>query len=269
VQTSAGHDREVADLGALDASRPATLLVTMHGLRVTASVDGGRPVVLLAGDALVHGAGLIAGPGQPSTHARWSGFSAVPEPSPGLLDPATATIRDSFERELRVGLGATDTGQAWVGVHGGWGLHPGTAHVSVISPDGINLAMIDTGFVDGTVEASFGVVDNGAGVAFRCKDAANCWWVQGARGYGTWVVQRTVDGKTTVVGTFGTTGAVSGSTVSVQMHGRDLTFFLNGKPRFRVSSQVLMDARGAGLFLLGSNAQQSTWVRFLAAPEPR
>jgi hypothetical protein len=118
------------------------------------------------------------------------------------------------------------------------------------------------------VEASFGMLDNGAGIAFRCEDLLDCWSVRAAPGYNTWVVYRTLHGEQVLVGSLGATGAHAGSTVTVDMQGPAITVLLDGHARFQLSDASLAGATGAGLLLQARRLERVSWVRFLTRAAP-
>jgi hypothetical protein len=265
VELTPAGQRVVATLGAYAPGVPVPVQVAARGTHVTVSIDRLPPATFTAADAPVSTVGLIAAG---DDHlSSWADFTAIPEPSPGLLTSSSAPVRDDFARASNPrSLGVATTGQAWKVLSGRWARHPGSAYLTRVGPTRTALAIIDTGFTNGTVEASLGMIDNGAGVAFRCLDADNCWSVQAVPGYATWAVYRTIGGSTTQVGTLGEIGSAPGTTVTVRMQGPAITVLLDGQPRFNTSDPSLVGATGAGLVLQAPRLERVSWVRFLARP---
>jgi hypothetical protein len=56
-------------------------------------------------------------------------------------------------------------------------------------------------------------VVNGAGIAFRCRDAGNCWWVQAVPAFHTWNIIRMVDGHAALMGNLGRASVESGTRI--------------------------------------------------------
>ena len=108
------------------------------------------------------------------------------------------------------------------------------------------LTMSATPGTGGTV----GIVANpvsGAGLAFRCRNLRNCWFLEAVPEYGTWNVVRTVDGRRTKVANLGVVPIAPGTLVSVAMTPARLTFFVNGAEVRRVDDPALGGDRAVGL----------------------
>jgi hypothetical protein len=188
-------------------------------------------------------------------------------PQPGLLSHRAPAVDDDFSRATSGDLGRAPTGQRWVSIAGLWSAHLGSADVRP-TVGRLQLATLDAGFSNGTVEASFGKVAQGAGAAFRCRDAQNCWWIEAVPAYATWAIERTVNGRRLGVAHLPAVGAGSGSTIDVRMHGSRIEVFLNGILRRTIDDPALQHEHGSGLVVDGGHAG-ATWTSFRAAPEER
>lgn len=89
----------------------------------------------------------------------------------------------------------------------------------------------------------------GAGVAFRCRDLGNCWWVQAVPVFRTWNITRVVDGDVSFMGNLGSASVDSGTTIEVKSRGDRLTFSVDGVPRRTIVDGSLRRATGAGLMM--------------------
>ena len=90
----------------------------------------------------------------------------------------------------------------------------------------------------------------GAGLAFRCADAADCWTVSVIPQFETVSIFRSVGGTRRLVRNLGPIGASGTTTVTVRLSGRRMSFSLDGEQRVVLDDATLVDQRGAGLTAL-------------------
>jgi hypothetical protein len=108
-----------------------------------------------------------------------------------------------------------------------------------------------------------GSVVHGSGLAFRCRDVRNCWWVYSVPAFRTWNVARVVDGEVASMGNLGPVSVASGTTIEVESRGDRLDFAVNGEHRRSIADGALRQARGAGpVIAAGSRARQAHWDDF-------
>lgn len=106
-------------------------------------------------------------------------------------------------------------------------------------------------------------VVNGAGVAFRCRDTGNCWWVQAVPAFHTWNIIRIVDGHVALMGNLGRTTVASGTRIDVASRGDRLTFSVDGTVRRTIVDGALRRVPGAGLMIAaGDRTAQAHWDDF-------
>jgi lysophospholipase L1-like esterase len=89
------------------------------------------------------------------------------------ITPGDTTIADTFDRtDSTSSLGSTDTGNAaWTANNGTWGINTNTAYVSAGS--GANIATINPGVADCSIEEDHKFGGNEGGLIFRYADAQN------------------------------------------------------------------------------------------------
>jgi hypothetical protein len=108
-----------------------------------------------------------------------------------------------------------------------------------------------------------GSVVHSSGLAFRCRDVRNCWWVYAVPAFRTWNVVRVVDGEVASKGNLGPVSVASGTTIEVESRGDRLDFAVNGEHRRSITDGALRQARGAGpVIAAGSRARQAHWDDF-------
>jgi hypothetical protein len=106
-------------------------------------------------------------------------------------------------------------------------------------------------------------VVNGAGLAFRCRDAGNCWWVQAVPAFHTWNIIRIVDGHAALMGNLGRANVESGTRIEVASRGDRLTFSVDGAARRTIVDGSLRRVPGAGFMITaGDRTGQAHWDDF-------
>jgi peptidoglycan/LPS O-acetylase OafA/YrhL len=145
-----------------------------------------------------------------------------------------AAVWDNFERSRDSGLGVTMTRQPWTELFGSWSVDEGTAEVR------------DRGFAVVRVRASH-IRATGAGIAFRCADRRNCWWVEPVPRWNSWDVRKIVNGVVTDIGTVGAAPTASDDSVAVHLQGNVITIAVDGFRYRSIVDPALRDAVGVGL----------------------
>jgi hypothetical protein len=77
---------------------------------------------------------------------------------------------------------------------------------------------------------------------------------------------KVVGGKVTRLGNLGLVETGSGTTVSVRMQGKRLTFFVNGSRERTLTDASLTGERRAGMIGAGGKNAHARWTEFLFAP---
>lgn len=269
VKVVKGRTSALGNLGTAAVADGTRIRVDLDGDRLTFFVDGKRLRTIT--DAALRDearAGLVLREAAGAA-GRWAGFEVSPPPPKGLLAPTQATVRDDFHRaDSATGLGAAPTGQVWRPVSGVWGIKHDLAYVPQPVFGKASLALVDVGNADGIVQATGEAMPAGTGIAFRCRDLDNCWLLEAVPGFGTWNLLRVVDGGVTPRGNIGTASAAAGTTISVEMRGDRLTFYVDGQKRKTITDRALRTERGAGLLAAGgaNAAALARWSSFAAGP---
>lgn len=236
------EDGESRRLGVINRTPVAgsDIEVLLAGSRVRVSIDGKTRLVVEA-DALSteRGSGIIA-----IGSAQVSKFSVTPERLLGT-DVGRLIVSDSFATPGP--LGPVGGAGVWRALRGEWTAAGGMASAITLQSAGPTLAILETTRPATTVRATIGTVAVGFGIAFRCSDANNCWWVEAAPGYGTWVVWRIVNGEIERVTTIGVASNELGTSLEVRLNGVVIDFVSNGTRTKRLVDSVLADSTGVGL----------------------
>lgn len=227
-------------------------------------------LTLAAVFALLAGTGAVVSTlaSRTNGHARPAPPSTtIPAPSPG---PAGLGARDAFDRpDGGTGLGEAESGQRWVEIAGTWGVVEGEAHVTAPASGRRSIAVVETGSSDGTVQATMTAPAGGAGIVFRYHDPFNYWLAIAAPKVATWNVLKVVDGTLTRVGNVGLAATTAGTTISVDLSGRRIELFINGRHRLSIDDRDLMGASRAGLVVAPETATVSRWDGFVAVARAR
>jgi len=153
--------------------------------------------------------------------------AAVPPEPESTTAPSTF---DSFSPDGPGGpdgLGRADSGPRWEEVSGSWGIIGGRA--AVASPaSGQNVAVIETGSTDGTLQVSIPSMAAGAGAVFRYRDEGNRWQVTSSTRYSTWVLEHVVDGEVAVREDVGLATVEDGTAIAVVFEGEDVVLYVDG-----------------------------------------
>jgi len=270
VKSVRGRETRVTSLGTVPVSDGTKVAVDMDGTRLTFFVDGRRVMRIDDGDLLFEtGAGLSLREPLSAPVARWSSFRMTPRSAPGALSPRDATVYDNFARNRAADLGTTPTGQRWSSVTGRWSVSGGMAR-SAPAPDRASLALLDVGSADGWVQATVLAPQQRSGLPFRCSDLESCWRVEVVVGDRPGNVYRVVNGKISSRGNLGIASTGPGTTVTVEMHGAKLVFFVNGMMQRTITDDTFSSEHGAGFVVEpGPFSGATRWSEFAAKPDPR
>lgn len=176
-------------------------------------------------------------------------------------------IRDDFDRpDNATTLGKTTTGEDWEAVTGTWGVSNKQAYLAAKNTNGPrNMAVVDLGTGDGSVQAKANKLVDGWGLAFRVR-GPNAWWaLKAVPKAATMNIVKFQDGQEIKVDNVGLTKLGDDTTVRVEFVGDTITVFLNGNAvRTIQDSYLLSNGTKAGLFADGTGATEARWSEFVA-----
>lgn len=182
---------------------------------------------------------------------------------------ANAAVADDFDRaDNATSLGDTTTGQAWTAVAGTWGIQGEAAYVAVPNQGagGRNVAVVDLGSSNGAVEATASGISAGWGLVFRYQGPNNYWMVAAAPEFGTYNLQKVVDGQVVaaVKGGLGNAAVTDGTKVRVEFSGPTVTVKINGNLLKSIQDPALQSATNVGLVVPKGGADAARWDDFAA-----
>jgi hypothetical protein len=176
-------------------------------------------------------------------------------------------IRDDFDRpDNATTLGKSTTGEDWEAVTGTWGVANKQAYLAAKNTNGPrNMAVVDLGTGDGSVQAKANKLVDGWGLAFRVR-GPNAWWaLKAVPKAATFNLVKFQDGNEIKVDNVGLTKLGDDTTVRVEFVGDTITVFLNGNAvRTIQDSYLLSNGTKAGLFADGAGATEARWSEFVA-----
>jgi len=175
--------------------------------------------------------------------------------------------RDSFERpDSSSGLGKSVTGEDWEMVAGTWGISGNQAYVSALNDKGPrNIAVVDLGAGDGSVQAKAAKLTDGWGLVFRYRGPNAFWAITAVLPTKTFNVWKFENGKAENVGNIGLVKYDEGATVKVEFVGPSITVFVNGTAiRTITDSYLQSQGQGAGLYGDGKKVVDARWSEFVA-----
>ncbi len=195
----------------------------------------------------------------------------VTKPAPRGWVPVNPPARDRFEHgNGQLGLGRAETRQIWRSVAGVWGIRGGSAVVVKPAPAGGALNVLTVAGGPATVRVVFDVVVPGAGVAFRCPDARNCWRLVARPELGTWNLSKVVRGRTTELGNVGLAAVAPGTAVDIRLSGPAIDITVAGQHVRTVRDHALQGVAGAGLWVAPEGDWHAArWAAFSSVPTPR
>ena len=174
---------------------------------------------------------------------------------------------DDFNRRTSFSeVGVAANGDSWSPVAGVWGID--AAQVFLVEPslDGSrNLLVLDVGSPDGELAVVFARVRKGAGLLFRYESPQDYWILAPSPDFGTWAVQRWVDGELDFNENIGLAHSDDGTRAFVRLDGPTLEVQIDDlEPvTFDIGAS---DATGAGFSALGEGVSQARWDDFFALP---
>jgi peptidoglycan/LPS O-acetylase OafA/YrhL len=218
-----------------------------------AASDRGNGTMLIAAAVVsVAVAGLIVSS---------AGLRLLPRVDPFTWEPENAIVADAFDRPDQRGLGDAATGQPWQALSGDWAVDNGRATVAAGTTPSFAIIQ-ERGDAPMMVRATLAGDVDYAGLAFRCHDEENCWWLEAQPRYATWNLNKIVDGETTYVGNIGVATSAPGKLVVVVLDGDDIAIVVDGRIRFTLTDADLAGERGAGLARGAGGTTSATWTRF-------
>lgn len=247
VRVVDGNEQKVLGLGTVPVADGTRVGVEMHGEHLEFFVNG-TSVGRVDDGALARDTryGLSLREASGAATARWSKLVMTPGLSAGLDGLADAPVRDTFDRADAPTLGAA-TGGPWTSAAGTWGVSGHTARLTRKAAAAPSLALLDAGSGDATVQVGFLSVQNGSGIAFRCKDQRNCWTVTASLPFATWNIDRIVDGRRTRIGNLGLSSTDAGTMLAVRLEGPSIVFSVDGKQAASFTDPALASEHGVGL----------------------
>ncbi|MEY2568966.1 MAG: hypothetical protein QOE35_3495 [Actinomycetota bacterium] len=178
---------------------------------------------------------------------------------------ARAATSDDFD-DAPSGSPLHESNGHWYVAAGAWVTMGGSARV--IGPgQGLALALVDQPTPNGFVEVRLGTVADNCGITFRYRDERNYWAFVGAPTYGTWNVERVVDGQTLFVANTGPTPIIDGTVITVRMIGNSLVFLVDHRVRARAQDDSFPSAGTVGLIGRGPLLSDARWDDFVVSTD--
>ncbi|HEX2578059.1 MAG TPA: hypothetical protein VHK88_17050 [Aquihabitans sp.] len=178
--------------------------------------------------------------------------STVPDPGndPELEDPAT--IADDFERPDG-DLGAFPGAGAWTNQVGTIGVEKGTARTVAVDPDSpLQLATVDAGAADVTVEVRLPSPVDRAGIAIRVASPDRFIGLFATSDYGTYTLGRFENGELAeddIIGNTDLSGVGVDDVIGIRAVGSKVEVLTNGTVRNSFDDPKLeVDGTAVGLF---------------------
>ncbi len=178
----------------------------------------------------------------------------------------TETVSDSFDRaDTSPGLGLTDTAVRWEIVSGTWRIEDNRA--AAAASDTASYAVVPAGTPNPLTEATLMVVEPGAGIVFRFRDADNHYDLVVQPDEGVWELVEVLRGRREVVAEIA--GPVTdGTTVTVAQRGPSLQIFLDGRNALIYDDSDLVGAGRSGLVAPAGGTGEARWDRLLIGDVP-
>ncbi len=186
------------------------------------------------------------------------GAEELPVPPPGGAD--------DFDRSETDALGVASSGKRWREVKGTWNVGDGQA--AVTSADGgLSLALLPVAAPNARISVVADVMAPGLGLAFRCRNAANCWRVEAVPQLGTWNLIKVTGGIEVEAGNLGIVPIADSTEVSVTTVEEVITISIDGVEALTVRDPEFREEGGAGLSLREpQSAATARWANFAAIP---
>jgi len=171
---------------------------------------------------------------------------------------AVTVALDSFDRPAGSLVLPPGRGPAWRVEAGSWEVADGQAAATDPRSDR-SIAVVRLPGGQGAVQLTLSHVTNGAGVVFRYRDRRNYWSVSAAPLYATWVITKTVGGRTTLMGNTGISPMEDGTVIAVRVQGDVIDIAFDGQIGKTLSDG---DLRGAPEVGMGVPGPVATTARF-------
>jgi hypothetical protein len=183
---------------------------------------------------------------------------------------AEGAVVDTFDRDAPgPSLGQADSLQTWRTVSGNWAVEDGAAGVVEPPERGAPLAVLDTAMANVRFAVTLTDIEPGSGLLFRYASVFDHWAVKARPNFGTWSVERVVDGTVTRVGTVGRLTLDQEETrLEVSLFRDRIQFFVDDELASTYFDLAHADATVAGLLgAVTTGPQQTRWRDFEATPE--
>ncbi len=113
----------------------------------------------------------------------------------------------------------------------------------------------------------------GGGLVFRYRDAFNYWAFTAAPKFGTWNIQKVVDGQTINLGNVGRAPVVDNTTISAKFQGDHIAFQINGADVKSLDDPTFATERFVGMVGVADDEHAARFDNFVGnvtrAPTPR
>ncbi len=167
--------------------------------------------------------------------------------------PNTERHIDDFGRDDVDELaGETPDGSQWSALGTSFILESGLATISAGNEGEVGIALIDTGWSDGTVGATVATTSAGTGLIFRFVDIFNHWSLIAAPEFGTWNLNLVVEGESIRSESIGLASTEPGARVSILMDGPEIRIFVNGAPTIVIADPTFELATSSGVISVAS-----------------
>ena len=182
----------------------------------------------------------------------------IPVPDPGGAD--------DFARDSDGPIGVSSSGDKWRIIKGGWVTDSGRAAVAD-GAEGVSLALLPVGAPNATISVTADVMAPGLGLAFRCRNAGNCWRLEAVPDLGTWNLIKAARGIETEMGNLGIVPIADGTTVSVFAAEDLIVVSVDGEEALTVRDPEFREEGSAGLSLREPpSAAIARWSDFIVEP---
>lgn len=156
-----------------------------------------------------------------------------------------AAITDSFNRaDNPAALGVADTGQTWSALAGTWSTLSNQARTATSVGANYNVAVLDAGRADCTVQLTASTVVAGIGISARVVDATNFIHLEAVGA--TLTLYRRVAGASTTIGSFAYT-VVNGDVMKMALSGSSIICYVNNVSMISVTEATHASATKHGL----------------------
>ena len=181
--------------------------------------------------------------------------------APAAKTATVEPIAESFDGNLGSLDGRAVAGTAdltWKVISGSFQVDGGVVTAKVSSGDHA-LAVLSGISLINSFAMGFNTTATDSGLVFRYQDDQNYWSVVASPKYGTWLVDRVVDGKASRIATSGFTG---GSNIEVVLVGGTIQLWVEGLLKTAIRDATLSDATGIGI-IIGKQGTKASVAKLL------